>query len=111
MQKATSPSTSENTGSTARATPALAIRATRVQAGLSNAASVITQIRVVLRSSSRLQSGGRSSSVIARAVELCCPSAVSRPASTAPSAPITSPNALTTAIAATVSPVPVRADA
>ena len=52
MQKATSPSTSENTGSTARATPADAIRATREQAGLSSGASVITQTSVVLRSSS-----------------------------------------------------------
>src|ERR671910_2601332 len=56
-QKATSPSASENTGSTARAPPPLAIRATREQAGLSSAASVITQTSVVLRSSTFVQSG------------------------------------------------------
>ena len=108
-QKATSPSTSENTGSTARATPALAIRATRVQAGLSSGASVITQTRVVLRSSSRVQSGSSVIAAIAAAVEAEASPSTRSPASTAPSAPITSPNALTTASAATRWPRPVRA--
>src|SRR5215208_5274746 len=56
-QKTTSPSASEKTGSTARATPALAIFATRAHAGLSRAASVITQTRVVFRSSYCAQTG------------------------------------------------------
>ena len=102
-QKATSPSTSENTGSTARATPPLAIRATRVQAGLSSGASVITQTSVVLRSSTRVQSGA---SVIAASVAggRAAPRRRRRGRRPAPRrrAPITSPNALTTAIAATV---------
>ncbi len=111
-QKVTSPSTSEWTGSTARATPPLAILATRAQAALSSAASVITQTSVVLRSSSFVQSGGPSIAAISPAVETAAsPSSPLGPASTRPSSPITSPKALTTASAATVSPRPLRAAA
>ena len=110
-QKTTSPSTSEWTGSTARATPPLAILATRAQAALSSAASVITQTSVVLRSSSFVQSGGPSIAAISSAVDRASPSSPLGPASTRPSSPITSPKALTTASAATVSPRPLRAAA
>src|SRR4051812_50148361 len=68
-QNTTSPSTSEKTGSTARATPPLAIRATRAQAALSSVASVITQTSVVFRSSRRVQSGGPSLAAIGAAGE------------------------------------------
>src|SRR3954471_22081790 len=83
-QNTTSPSTSENTGSTARATPPLAIRATRAHAALSSAASVITQTSVVLRSSSRDQSGGPSIAAIMAAVARGEPSSPAGPASTPP---------------------------
>src|SRR2546423_541497 len=111
-QKATAPSTSEGTGSTAGATPPLAILATREQPALSSAASVITQTSVVLRSSSLVQSGGPSIAAISLAVDSSSsPCSPRGPASTRPSCPITSPNALTTASAATVSPRPLRAAA
>src|SRR5436190_6424782 len=110
-QNATSPSTSEWTGSTARATPPLAIRATREQAALSSAASVITQASVVFRSSSRDQSGGPSIAATRAAVESAPASSPLGPASTCPSSPITSPNAFTTASTATVSPRPLIAAA
>src|SRR5919201_2060166 len=110
-QNTTSPSTSENTGSTALATPPLAILATRAHADLSSAASVITQARVVFRSSRPSHSGGAFISAISDAVESVSPSSPRGPASTLPSSPITSPNALTTATAATVSPRPPRAAA
>ena len=73
-QKTTSPSTLEKTGSTARATPPLAIRATRVQPGRSRGASVITQTRVVFRSSTRSQSGGSVIEARMRAVATTVPS-------------------------------------
>src|SRR5215211_6927632 len=69
-QKTTSPSNSENTGSTARATPPLAMRAIRVHDALSSAASVITHTSVVLRSSKPVHSGGRSMAAIAADVEV-----------------------------------------
>ena len=109
-QKTTSPSTSENTGSTARATPPLAIRATRAQAGLveRRVGHHADERRVALlaASSSRAASliaatqlGGRQHLAVVAA----------RPRQHRPSSPITSPNALTTASAATVSPRPARA--
>ena len=109
-QKTTSPSTSEKTGSTARATPALAIRATRVQAGLSSGASVITQTSVVLRSS-RPRPVGRA---VHRRDQRCVRidrAVARRGPARAPRrrAPITSPNAFTTASAATVVPAAGRA--
>ena len=110
-QNATSPSTLENTGSTARATPPLAIRATRVHAGLSSGASVITQTRVVLSSSTLVQSGASVIEASAAVVGTISSSSPWAPARIAPSSPITSPNALTTAIAATVVPRPERAAA
>src|SRR5919204_215849 len=110
-QKATSPSTSEWTGFTARATPALAILATRAQPALSSDASVITQTSDELRSSSRVQSGGASIAAISSAVERISPSSPLGPASARPSSPITSPIAFTAASAATVSPPPLRAAA
>src|SRR5919197_6284951 len=81
-QKTTSPSTSENTGSTARATPPLAIRATRAHAALSSGALVITHTSVVFRSSIGAHSGGRFIAAIIAAVESGSPSSPRRPAST-----------------------------
>ena len=70
-----------------------------------------TQTSVVLRSSTTVQSGGSLIAASVAAVETGSPSSPRAPASSRPSAPITSPKALTTAIAATVSPVPARAAA
>ena len=86
----------------------LAILATREHAGLSSAASVITQTSVVLRSSTWVQSGISSIAASSSGVERTSPSSARGPARLATS-PITSPNAFTTASAATVSPRPLRA--
>ncbi len=87
--------------------PAVAARATIPQPRLSSAASVQTQTRVVLPSGA-LKSGTRSIATSASAPRTIFPSSSRGPASTEPSLSITSPAALTAAIAATVSPAPVR---
>jgi hypothetical protein len=93
-----------NTGSTARASPALAILATTPQPGLVSEASVQMQTRVVFPPISWRQSGASSIAAISSAVRSNPPPLRRGPAITSPSSPITSPAAFTTATAATVSP-------
>ena len=114
-QKATSPSTGVKVGSTARAMPAVAARATMPHSRLSRVASVQTQTSVVLPSgalrSDAWGSGpppGRSGP---RRPLTISPSASRAPTRIEPSSAITSPAALTAASAATVSPAPVRSAA
>jgi hypothetical protein len=104
-QKTTSPSTGVKTGSMARPIPAVADRATIEHCRLSSAASVQTQTGVEFPSGTRY-SGASFISAITMELRTGSPTARG-PASTDPSASITSPIAFTTAIAATVWPVPV----
>ena len=106
MQNATSPSTGVKVGSTARAIPAVAARATMPASRLSRAASVQMQTRVVLPSGTR-RSGPCSIATSRSAPRFISPSSPRGPAITEPSAASTSPAAFTTAIAETVSPAPV----
>ena len=107
-QKTTSPSNGVKTGSMARATPALAIRATLaqpslVEAGVGDHADERRALRGPRPRSSPAGPRRAASSSTLRSIS---PSSPRGPAISAPSAPITSPVALTTASAATVSPAP-----
>jgi hypothetical protein len=105
-----SPSTGVKVGSTARAMPPVAARATIPQARLLSAASVQMQTRVVFPSGG-LNSGACSIATSASAPRTISPSSPRDPASTEPSSSSTSPAALTAATAATVSPAPVTSAA
>ena len=90
---------------TARATPAWAIRATIPASALSSAASVTTHTSVVLPGAARRGcSGGTSMHPPGRAEEARAPGRRRRPGRSPPSSS-TSPQAFTTASAATVGPV------
>ncbi len=103
-----SPSNGVKAGSTARAIPPAAMRATIPQPRLSSAASVHTQASVVLWPGGTAQPGSSGMSRICSAVRSDSPRSPRGPPSTSPSSSITSPQALATAIAASVSPPPSR---
>ena len=106
MQKTTSPSTGVNAGLTARAIPALAIRARIAQLRLSSEASVQTHASVVLPATCCDSSSGGSGICASSSMVLTSSPRSPRGApSSSPSLPITSPNALAIAIAATSSPL------